>query len=219
MTTLNKVAAKPAIVQPGALGYLLWVRRDLPPVYSHLAKVFPEVANFESTLKRQAAGLGDDTVDFTDTSFTPDTSTFDLAPAPIFIDAPEIPAISVPIDSSGSAAEAANSISGSTLSNIANTISAVLPSALKAATAVVNSQTASKTLATAQLQYSAAIAGKSPLLTGIVTTPNGTQYLSALNPLGNASDVLSTNVSGLPLWAWGLIGIGALGLIVATSGD
>jgi hypothetical protein len=217
MTSLNKVAAKPAIVQPGALGYLLWVRRDLPPVYSHLATVFPEVANFEGALKRQAAGLGDDTVDFTDTSFTPDVSIPEVAP--IFIDAPEIPQVSMPVDSSGSAAEAANGISSSTLSNIAATVAAVLPSALKTATAIVNSQTASKTLATAQLQYSAAVAGKSPLITGIVTTPAGTQYLSALNPLGVPSDILSTNLIGLPLWAWGLLGVGALALIVGASGD
>lgn len=236
MAVANKVAAKPAIQQSGAHGYLLWVRRDLPPVYSALVKTYPEVANFESALQRQSSGLGQDELDADDTDesgiFSIDPGSIDepviILPDASFtdpvitVDAPDVPPVTVSSDSSGAAGAAASGISSSTLSSIAGTVAAVIPAALKTATAVVNSQTASKTLATAQLQYAAALAGRSPLQTGIVTTANGTQYLSALgsgSDLSNVGDIFSTTVAGLPLWAWFAFGLTALVVIVKTAED
>jgi len=235
MTVANKVTASAPIRQPGSYGYLLWVRRDLPPVYSQLVKTYPQVANFESALQRQASGLGQDLLDtddidesgiFDSSIISPIDEPVTIIPpaelTTITVPAPDVTPVPVPVDTSGAAGEAASNISGSTLSSIANTVATLLPAALKTATAVVNSQTASKTLATAQLQAAAALAGKSPLQTGIVTTANGTQYLSALNSAGGLSDLsdtLSFSLGGLPLWAWGLIGLGALAYAVRQAED
>ena len=237
MTVANKVAAKPAIQQSGTHGYLLWLRRDLPPVYSVVAQTYPQVAAFEGALQRQATGLGQDLLDTDDTDesdiYSIDPSSIDepvivlpdvsITDPVITVDAPDVPALPpISSDSSGAAGAAASAVSGSTLASIASTVAAVLPAALKTATAIVNSQTASKTLATAQLQYAAATAGKSPLQTGIVTTANGTQYLSALTSAGELSDIgdtLSFSLGGLPLWAWGLIGLGALAFAVRQAED
>jgi hypothetical protein len=205
-------------------------------VYSALVKKYPGVANFESALQRQAQGLGDDSdpADIDTSSFdfsfdTPDVSVpvtltdFSVPDiAPITIAAPDVPNINIPPDTSGAAGAAASSISGSTLASIAQTVQAVLPAALNAGAAVLNQQTAQKTLQTAQLQYSAAVANRSPLLTGVVTTANGSQYLAALDPTGELSDIadtLTTNILGMPLWAWGLVGLGAVMLAVKAAED
>jgi hypothetical protein len=235
MAVANKVQVKPAIQQSGAYGYLLWVRRDLPPVYSTLLKTYPQVANFESALKRQASGLGQDLLDTDDTDESgivpidfgtpsidePVVITTAFSDPVITVDAPEISPVAVSSDASGAAGAAASGISSSTLTSIASTVAAVLPAALKTA-AVVSAGSASKTLSTAQLQAAAALAGSAPLTTGIVTTASGAQYLSALSSAAEGSDiadVLDFSLGGLPLWAWGLIGLGALAYAVQQVED
>jgi hypothetical protein len=226
MTTANKVQANRPITQTGTMGYLLWLRRDLPPVYSAAVSAYPEVANFEAALQRQSTGLGQDDTEI-DLSDVTDLSTMvtppeieltlpSIEPEPITVSAPELPAVAIPTDAGGQAGQAAASVGPSTVAAIATAVAAIVPPALKLATAVTASQTASKTLATAQLQYAAASAGRSPYQTGIVTTPNGTQYLAALSsggvPVSSIGAALSTNYAGLPIWAYLL---GALGLLFA----
>src|SRR5271168_1082819 len=216
MATANKVQANKPITQTGAAGYLLWLRRDLPPVYSAAVQAFPDVAAFEATLVRQSQGLGqDDDTDTIDLSDVTDLSTMvsppeieltipNIEPEPITVPAPELPTVAIPTDSSGAISQAAANVGPSTLASIATAAAAIVPAALKVTSAVINNQTASKTLATAQLQYAAAVAGRAPLQTGIVTTANGTQYLAPITSSGAAPTVLtnalSTNLAGVPLW-------------------
>ena len=228
MATANKVQANKPITQTGAAGYLLWLRRDLPPVYSAAVQAFPDVAAFEAALVRQSQGLGqDDDTDTIDLSDVTDLSTMvsppeieltipDIEPEPITVPAPELPTVAIPTDSSGAISQAAANVGPSTLASIATAAAAIVPAALKVTSAVINNQTASKTLATAQLQYAAATAGQAPYQTGIVTTANGTQYLAPLSAVsGGGSQIASifeTNLMGLPLWGWAL---GALALLFA----
>jgi hypothetical protein len=226
MAQANKVQASSPINQTGAYGYLLWLRRDLPPVYSAAVQSFPDVANFEAALVRNARGLGQDEGEI-DLSDVTDLSTMvsppeieltlpDIEPEPITVPAPELPSVAVPTDSSGAISQAAANVGPSTLASIATAVAAIVPAALKVTSAVINNQTASKTLATAQLQYAAATAGRAPYQTGIVTTPSGVQYLAPIAAVaGGGSAIaqsLETNLMGLPLWAWGL---GALALLFA----
>jgi hypothetical protein len=215
MAVANKVQVKPAIQQSGAYGYLLWVRRDLPPVYSTLLKTYPQVANFESALKRQASGLGQDLLD------TDDTDESGIVPIDFGTPSIDEPVVITTAFSDPVITVDAPEISPSTLTSIASTVAAVLPAALKTA-AVVSAGSASKTLSTAQLQAAAALAGSAPLTTGIVTTASGAQYLSALSSAAEGSDiadVLDFSLGGLPLWAWGLIGLGALAYAVQQVED
>ena len=239
MAVANKVSPKTPITQTGALGYLLWLRRDLPPVYSAVKAQFPAVANFETALLRQNAGLGQDdlTDSFSDTlpeidlSATMDTPiTSDFAPTfdtPTFtasnmsLPAPDLPPVASSIDAGGAAGAAASNVSTSTLSSIGSAVAAILPVAIKAASAVgvavINSQTASKAQQTAQLQLAAAMAGKSPYQTGIITTGTGSQYLAPI--IGaNAAAALTSSVIGLPLWVWLAGGAGLFAIVLASKG-
>jgi hypothetical protein len=240
VASLNKVIAKPPIVQGGTYGYLLWLRRDLPPVYAALAKQVPDVARFEAALVRQNAGLGQDLL-------TDDFSMPDLSPVaidtPVAVDyadalatptlttssgpiASDLSTVTIPSDVGGSVAgQVANGVSPSTLATIGATVAAILPTAIKAAAtvgaAVINSQTASKALATAQLQYSAAVAGKAPLQTGIITTPGGVSYLAPIQsfsglPSGSTlTDTLQASIAGVPLYVY-LLGGAALLVLLAS---
>src|SRR5271168_628364 len=213
MATANRVQANKPITQTGAMGYLLFLRRDLPPVYSAAVKAYPEVAAFEGALQRQSRGLGDDDTDYSADVFDLSTITDppeieltlpDIEPPAITIPAPELPPISIPTDASGQPGQAAANVGPSTLAAIATAAAAIVPAALKVTSAVINNQTATKTLQTAQVQYAAAVAGRAPLQTGIVTTANGTQYLAPITSSGAAPTVLtnalSTNLAGVPLW-------------------
>src|SRR5271167_2639844 len=119
MATANKVQANAPINQTGTYGYLLWLRRDLPPVYAAAVKQYPEVAAFEGALQRQAQGLGDDDdysadeFDLSDiTTSAPEIELTlpDIEPPTITIPAPELPTVAIPADSSGPASSAAASI-------------------------------------------------------------------------------------------------------------
>jgi hypothetical protein len=227
VSTASKVQVNAPIPQTGTLGYLLWLRRDLPAAYSVVAKQFPQVAAFEGALQRQSAGLGDNGDDLT----TIDTSSFDfsspdvaivvdnpidftlpaIVPEPITITPPDVPAVNMPADSTGAAASAASMVSSSTLAQIGQAVVAVTPGLVNVANAVINSNNVQKVLATSNAQVAAAQAGMAPLLTGIVSGPNGT-YLAAVNSL---TGELSTDFFSLPLWVYLVAAVGLVALLVA----
>jgi hypothetical protein len=49
---MNTIKPLPPIKETGTLGYLLWLRRDIPEVYKKIVSAFPEVANFERVYQR-----------------------------------------------------------------------------------------------------------------------------------------------------------------------
>jgi hypothetical protein len=227
VSTASKVQVNAPITQTGTLGYLLWLRRDLPAAYSVVAKQFPEVANFESALQRQSSGLGDNGDDSIDVSAI-DTSGFDVsspldfsaaspivftmpAIAPLTVTPPDVPSVNIPTDTGGAASNAASLVSSSTLAQIGQAVIAVTPGLVNVATAVINSNNVQKVLATSAAQVAAAQAGKAPLLTGVVSGPNGT-YLTALNSL---TGDLSADFLDLPLWVYLVAAVGLVAVLMA----
>lgn len=69
---MSAVKVNAPIEHPGPVGYLLWLRRDLPRTYLKVMKSVPAVAAFETGLRKAQAlgccGLGDD-VPLMDMSF------------------------------------------------------------------------------------------------------------------------------------------------------
>jgi hypothetical protein len=223
MATANKVQANKPIAQTGALGYLLWLRHDLPAVYSSVAKKFPDVANFESALTRQAAGLGDDTdlstIDTSSFDFgaavdtTPVTFDFSFEPPVITLTPPDLPPVSIaPVDSSGAAGAAAASIPSQTLANIAVAVASTVPGLINVGSAVVNSQAVNKVIATSNAQVAAALAGKAPLQTGYVSSPSGA-YLAPIASL--TGSLTSSALFDLPLWVYLVAGVGLVAVLMA----
>jgi len=215
MTVANKVTANPVIGHAGALGYLLWLRRDLPAAYVAAARAFPQVAAFEAAISRSAAGLGDDgdiSIDVSSAISSPIDagSAFDSSASlsPVSVDyssqlaqstvAPSVslPPIAVTPDANSTAADIASSTSSS-LASIGSFVAKVLPTVITAgaavATAVIKNQTASKAQATAALQLKAAQAGLSPYQTGYVATANGGAYLAPIQSVGAQSPYAATS--------------------------
>ncbi len=58
MKTLVTIKPNPKIDVPGVAGYLIWLRQDLPAVYAHVVKAFPQVAAFDAALKTELAARG-----------------------------------------------------------------------------------------------------------------------------------------------------------------
>jgi|SRR5271165_717324 len=206
MPTVNKVTANPVITHTGALGYLLWLRRDLPAAYVATLRAFPQVAAFESALQRQAGGLGQDdgslSIDVSSAISAPvDTSAFDsgVAVTPVSVDyssqlaqstvapAASLPPLTSIPDANSTAADAASSI-GSNLAAIGSYVAKILPTVITAgaavATAVIKNQTATKAQATAALQVKAARAGLAPYQTGYIATSAGGAYLAPIQQAG-----------------------------------
>jgi hypothetical protein len=242
MSTASKVIANAPIPQRGAYGYLLWLRRDNPIAYATAVKQIPQVAQFEAALPKAARGLGDDfDIDVPDieidapadvdtgSSFALDSSTTDLiGTQSIGIDtslfpteAPSMPAITAPPDTSPSAASTAASIAASVLPAIAKIVSAAAPVAaavINKGTAAQNAATVAKANQTAQLQYAAAVAGGAPLQTGLVTTAGGLSYIAPISALGGSlSSALSASVMGIPIWILALGGFGLVALLSAKE--
>jgi hypothetical protein len=225
VSTASKVQASAPIRQTGALGYLLWLRRDLPAVYKTVAGQFPELAQFEGALQRQSAGLGDDAPDLT----AIDTSGFDFSSPsdfsavtmadftipeitpPVITVPTELPTVNFPPEVSGASSSAASLISGATLSSIAQAVAATVPGLVNVGSAVVNYQATQKAIATSNLQLAAALAGRSPLQTGYVSGPAGA-YLAPISSLGGE---LSSSLLGLPLWVYLVGAIGLVAVLVA----
>lgn len=55
---MNTIKPSAKVNVPGIAGYLLWLRQDLPPVYASLIRQFPQVAAFDSTLRKAMASKG-----------------------------------------------------------------------------------------------------------------------------------------------------------------
>jgi len=277
MTTINKINVHTPITQKGAMGYLLWLRQNMPTAYVAAAQRVPAVRDFESALQsgsalgccadiyssspfytRQSQALGDYsdyvsdasdvsddvsdvadtfdatalddsspiTVDYTDQLMNTDTSVVSpdapdvTAPsdASIVAPPPTLPPIAPAAISAGSAASsvASSPSIASSLPAIASIVAAVAPvvtAAINNNTASINASTVAKTTQAAQLQYAAAVAGASPLASGVVSTANG-NYIAAVAPLGQNS-LLSSSIGGIPLWILALGGVGAA-LLLAT---
>jgi hypothetical protein len=229
MATAAKVQANKPITQTGALGYLLWLRRDVPAAYSAVAKQFPEVANFESALQRQSAGLGDDgdtdlSIDTSSFDFSspsdfsavsipviPDVSIPDITPPAITVTPPDVPTVNMPTDTGGAASNAASLISAGTLANIGQAVVSVTPGLVNVANAVMASNATQKVIATSNAQVAAALAGKSPLQTGIISGPLGT-YLA---PISSLTGDLSQDFLDLPLWVYLVAAVGLVAVLVA----
>lgn len=227
---MSNIIPKPHIAPTGAAGYLLWLRRDLPPVYQRVVKQFPQVAQFESAIRSH--GLGDDMlpeIDVTAPSgdptpitvdFSSDLSTPLLVSSDMFVSAPALPAVDTSAAAAPAAAQAAAAVTPSALSAIGSFVQAVLPGAITAGAAVAGAVIKNKTAVianqTAQLQYAAAVAGGSPYQTGIVTAPNGTQYLAPIQGGSILPGIVdaSGNILGVPWWIWAA---GAVGVMVVAS--
>lgn len=225
MSVASKVQANKPIPQTGTLGYLLWLRRDLPAVYKQVAGQFPQVAQFEGALQRQSKGLGDDSPDLT----TIDTSSFDFGQPsdfaavslpdwnlteitpPVVTVPTDLPAVNFPQDTGGAASSAASLISADTLASIGKAVVAVTPGLVNVTSAVLSSNATQKAIATSNAQVAAARAGLAPLQTGYVSGPAGA-YLAPINSL---SGELSTNLLGLPLWVYLVGAVGLVAVLVA----
>jgi hypothetical protein len=227
MSIANHITPKKPIGQAGKYGYLLWVRRDLAPVYSALIRQFPDVATFEAALRRQAQGLGDDFVipditvsapayDVPIVDFSADLSIPTFTASDSVLPSFDLPTVAIPPDVSGAAGQVASNISPSTFSDIGRAVTAILPTAIKAAgtvgAAVINAQTASKAQQTAQIQYAAAAAGRSPYQTGVIRTGSGSLYLAPIGPYSGASGM----IAGVPLYWWLIGGVGVLAVLLAS---
>lgn len=55
----TKVKVLPKIEYPGAIGYLLWLRRDQPVLYKAALAKFPAVKLFENAVQQESNNLGD----------------------------------------------------------------------------------------------------------------------------------------------------------------
>ena len=225
MGVASKVQANKPITQTGALGYLLWLRRDLPAVYKQVAVQFPQVAQFEGALLRQSAGLGDDAPDLT----ALDTSSFDFgSPSdfaavslpqfnlteitpPVVTVPTDLPTANFPPDMTGAASGAASMISASTLADIGKAVVAVTPGLVNVTSAILSSNATQKAIATSNAQLAAARAGRPPLQTGFVSSANGS-YLAPISSLGGE---LSMNLLGLPLWVYLVGAVGLVAILVA----
>jgi hypothetical protein len=123
-------------------------------------------------------------------------------------DVPSLP----PIAAAPAAASSTGSIAGSSsmasslpaIAAIVGAVAGVTVAALNHSTASINASTVAKTQGAAQLQLAQALAGGSPLASGVVMGPNGS-YIAAVTP-----SLLSSSIGGVPLWVLMLGAVGAV---------
>jgi hypothetical protein len=122
----------------GAIGYLLWLRRDMPRVYLQVMQQVPAVAKFEGLLRKPTlgcCGLGDDAPTF-DMSFDAGAASSDFSAAASVYDTSSggaaIPVldeltVTAPADSTGAVIDPSLTIPASDVSVVSPTIPQLPP--------------------------------------------------------------------------------------------
>lgn len=186
---MNTIKPNPKIDVPGVTGYLLWLRQDLPAVYAHVVKAFPQVAAFDAKLKKELASRG---LGFSWSSIGSALS---------------------------GAASSVGSVLGSVGSYVATNTPAILTTGAGLYGMVAKQQMLNSQLMLAQSgQYPMQTGimqspGNQPYLTGI--SPTGA-YPSTYSPYssgGFASGILSSTIMGVPSWIF-LVAIAGGGFLL-----
>jgi hypothetical protein len=137
-----------------------------------------------------------------------------VAPAPTLPEVEPPPAAST----TGSLASAASAALPA-IASIVKAVAPVVAAAINNNTASINQATVAKTVQAGQVQLAQALAGASPLTSGVVAGPNGS-YIAAVAPASSVADglqaELSSTIAGIPLWA---IALGGLAAVWVLTGD